>query len=130
MSFRTRRLMDDLNFSPPPLRDRLPRDVTSRAPSRKLPPFLSFPHLILIHPMRNKASKRPLSTARGSDEEGGSIKRVRWESRSDDEEIGTMTASDDPEEAGEEGSTTPDIEKVRLFLRCRAVSRTSRSRPS
>lgn len=81
--------------------------------------FLSFSHLILIHAMRSQTSKRSLQIApastRGSDEDGGSKKRVRWESRSDDEEMGTITASD-LEGAGEEGSTTPDNEKVRLFL--------------
>ena len=80
--------------------------------------------------MRSKALKRPPSTApastRGSDEGGGSVKRVRWESRSDnDEEMGTITASDDFEGTGEEGSTTPDNEKVRLFSQRCAASWTS-----
>ena len=65
--------------------------------------------------MRHGASKRSLSNARTSNEDGESKKRVRWESRSDDEEIGTITASDDLEGTGEEGSTAADIEKVRLF---------------
>ena len=80
--------------------------------------------------MKHKASKRSLSAtpadAQGSDEDGGSKKRVRWESRSDDEETVTITAS---EGTGREDSTTPDDEKVRLFLELRTALLTSRSRP-
>ena len=57
------------------------------------------------------------------------LSKVQLESRSNDEEIGTIMASDDPEDAGEESSTTPDIEKVRLFLQRHAASKASRSRP-
>ena len=69
--------------------------------------------------MRSKASKRSLSTAPASAEEsddGRSKKRVRWESRSDNEVIGPATASDDSDGTGEEGDTTLDNEQVRLFL--------------
>ena len=70
--------------------------------------------------MRSKASKRSWSIAPVSEGESGeddkSKKRVRWESRPDDEEMGTVTASGDIDETGEEGSTTPDNEKVSLFL--------------
>jgi len=69
--------------------------------------------------MRPKASKRHLSTvpasAGESDEDGRSKKRVRWESGSDDEELGTTTASDDFGGTGEEDSTTRDNEKVCHF---------------
>ena len=135
MSLHTQCLMEDTDLSPlSSLCDRPPRDVTSRAPALgDCSRFYLFSHLILIHAMRNRASKRPLSSvsasARGSDEEGGSKKRVRWESKSDDEEIGTIMASDNPEGADEEGSTTPDIEKVRLFLQRHAALKSSRSRP-
>lgn len=69
--------------------------------------------------MRPKASKRPLSTAPASAEEpddGRSKKRVRWESRSDNEEIGPATASDDTDGTGKEGGTTLDNEQVCLLL--------------
>ena len=76
--------------------------------------------------MRSKAPRRSLSTAPASagesDEDGRSKKRVRWESRSDDEETRTVTASDDLEGTGEEGGTIPDNEQVRLGLQRRAAS--------
>ena len=126
MSFRTRYLMDNLDLPPLSPCDSLPRDVTTRALSRRLFSFFSFPHLILIHAMRSKASKRSLSTAPAntgeSDDDGISRKRVRWESRSDNEEIGTVTASDDYDGTGEEGSTAPDNEKVCLFLQRHTTS--------
>ena len=102
--------------------------MTSRARSRR---FLSFSlsHLILIRAMRSKASKRSLPTAaasaKESDEDDRSKKRVRWGSRSDGEEMGTITVSVEFEGTGEEGSTAPDIEKVRPFLQHRATSQTS-----
>jgi len=74
--------------------------------------------------MRSKAPKRSLSTAPASagesDDDGISKKRVRWESRSDNEEVGTM--SGDLDGTGEEGSTIPDDEKARLFLQRRTIS--------
>jgi len=70
--------------------------------------------------MRSKASKRSWSTAPASegesDEDDRSKKRVRWESRSNDEEMGTATASGDIDETGEEGRMTPDNEKVSPLL--------------
>jgi len=70
--------------------------------------------------------KRSLSTAPASagesDDGGVSRKRVRWEPRSDNEEIGTVMASGDFDGTGEEGSVTPDNEKVRLFLQRRTTS--------
>ncbi|KAF9644907.1 hypothetical protein BDM02DRAFT_3157041 [Thelephora ganbajun] len=70
--------------------------------------------------MRSKASERSLSTAPASagesDEDGRPKKRVRWDPRSD-EEMKTVSASDEFEGAGEESSTAPDNEKVRLFPR-------------
>lgn len=124
MSFRTRCLMDNLD-RPPSLYvcDSLPRDVTARALSRRLLLFFSFSHLIPIRAMRSKASKRPLSTAPTSagesDDDGISKKRVRWESRSDNGEMGAVTAPGEFDGTGEEGSTAPDSEKVRLSLQHR-----------
>lgn len=71
--------------------------------------------------MRSKASKRSLSTAPvsagESDEDGRSKKKVRWDPKSDDEEVRTtVTASDDFEGTSEERSMTSDNEKVRLFF--------------
>ena len=70
--------------------------------------------------MRSKASKRSRSIAPVSegewDEDDKSKKRVRWESRPDDEEMGTVTVSGDTDETGEEGSMTLENEKVSLFL--------------
>lgn len=82
--------------------------------------------------MRPKASKRSLSTAptsAESDDDGRSKKKVRWESRSDNEGTGTVTASGDFYGTGEEGNATPDSEKVHLFLQRRAAFQTSRLLP-
>jgi hypothetical protein len=93
---------------------------------------LSYSHLPHVLAMRSKVSKRPLSTtpagARESEEGARLRKKVRWDPKSDDEEMGTATASDDFEGTGEEQSTTSDNEKVRLFLPLRRVGWTSRSR--
>lgn len=79
-------------------------------------------------------SKRPLSTtpasARESDGDGTSTKRVRWDPRSDDEEMRTATASDEFGGTGEDGSAASNNEKVRLFPYRHAVSLISRSRDS
>lgn len=69
--------------------------------------------------MRSKASKRSLSTRHAStgepDEDERSNKRVRWDPKSDDE-MGTVTASDDSEGTGEGRSAISDDEKVHSFL--------------
>ena len=69
--------------------------------------------------MRSKASKRSLSiapaSARDSDEDDRSKKKVRWDPKSNDE-MGKVVASDDTEDVGEERSTISDNEKVHPFL--------------
>ena len=106
--------------------DGLPRDVTSRALSRRFLSFISFSQLIPIDTMRSRTSKMSLATAPASagesDEDSRSKKRVRWESRPDDVETRAVTASDDFEGTDEEGSTTPDNEKVCLSLQRQPAS--------
>ncbi|KAF9783468.1 muts domain V-domain-containing protein [Thelephora terrestris] len=77
--------------------------------------------------MRSKALKRTLSTAPASagesGEDGRSKKKVRWDPKSDDEEVRTVTAaSDDFEGTGEERSATSDNEKICLAISCQGGS--------
>ena len=76
-------------------------------------------------------SERPLSTIPASAGEsvgdGTSTKRVRWDPKSDDEEMRKATASDEFGGTGEDGGVTSNNEKVRPFPYCHAVSRISRS---
>jgi hypothetical protein len=116
MSFRTRCQWIISTFPPLPC-DSLPRDVTSRALSRRLLSFLLFSSSDSdprneVQSVKAVALSTAPASAGESDEDGTSKKRVRWESRSDDEEIGTVTASDDFEGTGEE------VARLLIMKRC------------